>query len=185
MKPPYTGKETAGLLALAAAQPTRLRAANVTALLLAGLGAGLDGTELHQARGSSVTADDGDVLVHVAGSRPRTVPVLARYAGPLLAAAERVGADGWLLGGRDGNRPNRVGFLTASVTTDLDVPRISTGRLRATWLLGVLRAGVRVDVLCAAAGLADPRMLGDLFSYLPALPTAELRAALTGQAARR
>jgi len=42
-----------------------------------------------------------------------------------------------------------------------------------------------VDVVCAAAGLADPRLLADLFGLLPAHPEADVRAAVSGREGRR
>lgn len=184
MKPPYSPAEAAGLLALAAAQPTAARATNVRALLLAGLGAGLDDRELNTARGCWVRADGPDVVVDVAGRRPRTVPVRSRYAAALLELASAAG-DGWLLGGIDTDRGSRVGALSGALSGGSDLPALSAGRLRATWLLELLTAGVRVDAVCAAAGLADPRLLVDLFPLLPAQSAADVRAALTGRAGRR
>jgi len=91
MRPPYTAAHAAGLLALAAAQPTAGCTANVSALLLAGLGAGLDARELNLARGSWVRTDGPDVVVAITGRRPRTVPVRARYAAWLHALATAAG----------------------------------------------------------------------------------------------
>jgi integrase len=102
---PYSPAQTGGFLALADAQPTierRMRAAGLIAL---GAGAGLIRGDLRDARGSDVTCRSGGVVVTVRGSRPRAVPVLARYHAPLLAAARSAGS-ALICGGTDPGRRN-------------------------------------------------------------------------------
>ena len=53
-------------------------------------------------------ARSGGLVVTVRGRRARTVPVLARYHAPLLAAA-RFAGDGLVTGGTDPGRRNRCG----------------------------------------------------------------------------
>ena len=48
-------------------------------------------TDLRQARGTDVVAAFGGVVVQVRGTRPRPVPVLARYQPRLLEAAAFAG----------------------------------------------------------------------------------------------
>ena len=64
-------------------------------------------------RGTDITCRSGGVIVAVRGSRPRAVPVLARYHEPLLASAAFAGT-GLVTGGHDPARRN--------VTTPL-IPR--------------------------------------------------------------
>ena len=86
-KTPYTAAEIAGSLALADAQPTAERRMRAAGLVCLDAGAGLIRGDLRDARGSDVACRSGGVVVTVRGARPRTVPVLARYHAPLLAAA--------------------------------------------------------------------------------------------------
>ena len=60
-------------------------------LICLGTGAGLIRGDLREARSSDVACRSGGVIVEVRGGRPRVVRVLARYHGPLLAAAAFAG----------------------------------------------------------------------------------------------
>ena len=88
---PYPAAEVAGFLALAAAQPTAERRARAAGLACLSAGAGLIRGGLRSTRGSDVAQRSGGVVVAVRGARARAVPVLARYHGPLLAAARFAG----------------------------------------------------------------------------------------------
>ena len=68
-----------------------------------------------------------------AAPRPRTVPVLARYHGPLLAAARFAGT-GLICGGADPGRRNLTNPLITALDGGTGLPRLDTSRLRATWL---------------------------------------------------
>ena len=68
-----------------------------------------------------------------AASRPRAVPVLARYHQPLLAAAAFAGT-GLVTGGHDPARRNVTTPLTRALAGGTGLPRLDTSRLRATWL---------------------------------------------------
>jgi hypothetical protein len=88
---PYSDAEIAGYLALAGAQPTEARRMRASGLICLGTGAGLIRGDLREARSSDVACRSGGVIVEVRGGRPRVVRVLARYHGPLLAAAAFAG----------------------------------------------------------------------------------------------
>jgi hypothetical protein len=62
-----------------------------TLAICLGAGAGLIRADLRRVRGTHITARSGGVIATVKGSRPRAVPVLARYRQPLLQAAEFAG----------------------------------------------------------------------------------------------
>ena len=161
---PCSPAEIAGFLALAAAQPTAERRARATGLVCLGAGAGLIRGDLRSARGSDVAQRSGGVVVTVRGARARTVPVLARYHGPLLAAA-RFAGDGPVCGGRDPGRRNLTNRLTASLDGGGGLPRLDTSRLRATWLrdCGDL---LGLATFMAAAGISCSQRLGDLVAGL-------------------
>ena len=90
-KKPYSAAEISGYLALADAQPTAERRMRAAGLVCLGAGAGLIRGDLRNARGSDVARRSGGVVVTVRGTRPRTVPVLARYQRSLLTAARFTG----------------------------------------------------------------------------------------------
>ncbi|MBO0777068.1 MAG: hypothetical protein J2P34_12215 [Actinobacteria bacterium] len=163
-KRPYSQAEIAGFLALAGAQPTAERRARAAGLVCLGAGAGLIRGDLRAVRGTDVACRSGGVVVQVSGPRPRAVPVLSRYHGPLLAAARAAG-DGPVCGGRDQSRRNLTSRLVASLDGGGGLPRLDTSRLRATWLrdCGEL---LGLATFMDAAGISCSQRLGDLVAGL-------------------
>lgn len=185
---PYSAAECAALVRLARNQPTGPRRRELCVIVGLGLGAGLDGRDLRGVLPSDVTdveLPDGTsgLLVAVRGDRPRTVPVRQAYA-PLvqealaLHAAERRGRQKPLLGVKQGRRNITNPALARAVTaTDTGVD-IAVNRLRATWLVACLSAGVPLGGLLQAAGLRSARTLTDLLPYCPAPDTDAVTALL-------
>jgi integrase len=178
-KAPYSEAEIAGYLALAAAQSTRARRMRSSALICLGAGAGLIGSELRQITGRDVIQRSGGLLVVVGGARGRTVPVLARFHGPLQAAAA-FAADGYLVGGRAPDRRNITDALTVALCQDAGLPRLEAGRLRATWLVACAEL-IGLRAFMHAAGISCSQRLGDLVSYLPAVEEQTTVALLGGR----
>ena len=180
-KSPYTAVEIGGFLALADAQPTLERRMRAAGLVCLGAGAGLIRGDLRDARGTDVACRSGGVLVAVRGGRPRTVPVLARYHAPLLAAARFAGT-GLICGGADPGRRNITTPLIAALDGGSGLPRLDTSRLRATWLAEA--AGLLgLATFMTAAGISCSQRLGDLVTRLE--PAGEAAAvALLGTARR-
>jgi integrase len=176
-KAPYSDAEIAGYLALAAAQSTLARRMRSSALICLGAGAGVIGAELRHITGGDVIERSGGLLVVVGGQRARTVPVLTRFHEPLAAAAA-FAADGYLVGGRVPDRRNLTDALTAVLCTDAGLPRLESGRLRATWLVCCAEL-IGLRAFMHAAGITCSQRLGDLVSYLPA-PPEEAAVALLG-----
>jgi hypothetical protein len=163
-KEPYRPAEIAGFLALAAAQPTPARRARAAGLVCLGAGAGLIRGDLREVRGTDVAVRSGGVVVTVRGPRSRGVPVLARYHGPLLAAAAFAG-NGFVTGGTSPSRQNLTTPLTASLAGGGGLPRPGTSRLRATWLAEA--AGlIGLGAFMTAAGISCSQRLGDLVAGL-------------------
>jgi integrase len=163
-KQPYSRGEVAGFLALADAQPTAERRARAAGLVCLGAGAGLIRGDLRDVRGGDVAQRSGGVVVTVRGARPRAVPVLARYHGPLLAAAAFAG-DGLICGGAENGRRNLTSRLTASLDGGGGLPRLETSRLRATWLADCGEL-LGLATFMAAAGISCSQRLGDLVAGL-------------------
>ena len=163
-KPPYTAAEIAGYLALADAQPTLSRRMRAAGLVCLGAGAGLAGADLRGVCGSDVICRSGGVIVAVRGARPRAVPVLSRYHGRLLAAAQFAGTTP-VCGGTDPGRRNITTPLTRSLSGGTGLPRLDTSRLRATWLAEA--AGLLgLATFMHAAGITCSQRLGDLLAAL-------------------
>jgi integrase len=180
-KAPYCPAEIAGFLALAGAQPTAERRMRAAGLVCLGAGAGLIRSDLRDARGTDVECRSGGVLVTVRGTRPRTVPVLARYQGPLLEAARFAGT-GLVCGGADPGRRNLTNRLVAALDGGGGLPRLDTSRLRATWLADCGEL-LGLATFMQAAGISCSQRLGDLVAGLE--PRGEAAAVRLLGAARR
>jgi integrase len=163
-KKPYSPGQIAGYLALADAQPTAERRMRAAGLVCLGAGAGLIRGDLRDARGTDVACRCGGVVVTVRGARPRTVPVLARYHDPLLAAARFAGT-GLICGGADPGRRNITSALIAALDGGGGLPRLDTSRLRATWLADCAQL-LGLAAFMHAAGISCSQRLGDLVAGL-------------------
>ena len=163
-KEPYSAAQIDGYLALADAQPTAGRRMRAAGLACLGAGAGLIRGDLRGARGSDVASRSGGVVVTVRGTRARTVPVLARYHGPLLAAARFAGT-GLICGGTDPGRRNLTNPLITALDGGSGLPRLDTSRLRATWLADCADQ-LGLATFMHAAGISCSQRLGDLVAGL-------------------
>jgi integrase len=173
-KAPCSPAEIGGFLALAGAQPATERRMRAAGLICLGAGAGLIRGDLRNVRGTDVACRSGGVVVTVRGARPRTVPVLTRYHGRLLAAARSAG-DGLVLCGTDPARRNLTNPLVAALDGGSGLPRPDTGRLRATWLADCADQ-LGLATFMHAAGITCSQRLGDLIAGLePAGEAAAVR----------
>jgi hypothetical protein len=180
-KAPYTPAEIDGYLALADAQPTlarRMRAAGLAGL---GAGAGLIRADLRAVRGTDICRRSGGVVAEVRGTRPRTVPVLARYHEILLAAAQFAGQN-LVTGGTSPERHNITNPLARSLAGGTGLPRLDTSRLRATWLADCARL-LGLATFLHAAGITCSQRLGDITATLQPGDEAEA-VALLGRSSR-
>ena len=177
-KRPYSEVEIDGYLRLAACQSTERRRMRATALVCLGAGAGIIAGELRHVRGSDVVQRVGGLLVVVGGARARSVPVLARYRGPLLEAAAFAG-ERPIVGGRDPGRRNITDELCRALSSDAGLPRLEPGRLRSTWLVACADA-IGLRAFMQAAGVRCSQRLGDLAAALPEA-TEEKLVALLGE----
>lgn len=167
LAPPYRGDELVTLFRDAVSQPTPSRQRAACALLVLGLGAGLDGRWATRVKADDVTRFGPVVTVEVGEPNPRSIVVLAGWEDELLTLAASAG-DEFLVGGRSKSN-RRTGHLTERLIVPTGHPRLAPARLRSTWLLWHVVAGTRLPELCAAAGLQGPDVLGDLFEYVEPL----------------
>jgi len=175
-KAPYTAREIAGYLALADAQPAPARRARAAALVCPGAGAGLIRSDLRGVRGTDIACRSGGVIVTAGGRRPRVVPVLARYHGPLLEAAAFAGT-GLVTGGTDAGRNNITNPLITALAGGAGLPRLDTSRLRATWLADCAQL-LGLPAFLRAAGITCSQRLGDIIAGLQPGDEAETVALL-------
>jgi integrase len=178
-KEPYSPAQTGGYLALAGAQPAAARRMRAAGLACLGAGAGLIRADLRQVRGTDITCRSGGVIVNVRGRRPRAVPVLARYHGPLLASAAFAGQR-LVTGGTDPGRRNVSTPLVSALAGGTGLPRLDGSRLRATWLADCAQI-LGLATFLRAAGITCSQRLGDITAALDPGGEAEAVALLGGQ----
>lgn len=161
---PYSAAQIASYLALSDSQPTLARSTRLSALVSLGTGAGLVGPDLRDLRGTDIGEVSGAVVVNVRGLHPRTVPVRAEFYKRTLKAARFAGS-GFVIGGNDQSRRNLTTRLLNSVSGGEDLERISSSRLRSTWLVTCAN-DIGLSTFMAATGFHTSQRLGDLAGYL-------------------
>ena len=139
----------------------RMRAAGLVCL---GAGAGLIRADLGHVRGTGICCRSGGVIVTVRGSRPRAVPVLARYHQVLLAPAAFAGGH-LVTGGTSPDRGNITNPLVSSLAGGTGLPRLEGSRLRATWLADCASL-IGLATFMHAAGITCSQRLGDIIAAL-------------------
>jgi len=149
---PYSTEELVSLRSWAGGQSTAGRRANAAVLLALGAGAGLSASEIGELRVADIQVDELGVLVNVTGSRARSVPVLREWEEALI---ERVASTD---PGKHAFRENHTTFYPNLISNFVDRGhptrvRLTTQRLRATWIVHHLDAGTPVAALMEAAGV--------------------------------
>jgi integrase len=151
---PYSFRELTEFRSSAARRSNHERRRNAHTFLALGAGAGLRAEEIANARASDITNDGIGLVVAVRGKQARSVPVLAAWERCLLAGLEGRVDDGHaFVGYRLPGYPARVLHQFG-----IDDPKEATPaatRLRATWIVGRLNAGLPVDLLLRLAGLSS------------------------------
>lgn len=181
VKMPYTPEEIGRI----EAQIPRMvagRARCAEALLVLGLGAGLDGRWV-----AKVITDDivplpgGGYGVVVAG---RIVPVLAAYEARLEALLAQCAPGEFLIGG-DARHADAANEAVTRLSLDRRGPKLDLTRLRSTWLVHHLTVGTRLPELMEAAGLQTLTVLGDLVEVVaPMHPDRETSVVTACQSVR-
>jgi hypothetical protein len=152
----YPDREIARFVLGLNAMPSGDARDEASARLALGLGAGPRDCELSTLLGTGVEQVDDFVLVHItAGPSPRTVPVHREWQRAVLDAAERAGSAPLLRP----NPPKETRVLASA-------RRPTMSRLRVTWMVRHLRAGVPLFVLASAAG-CYPEYLSRLYLTHP------------------
>ncbi len=173
---PYTESEEAAWRVLIRNQATELRRDNGEVLLALGFGAGLATEDITLLHGHHIVQVRQGVEIHVPGRRARVVPVFGEWADILLAAAKRVGDERLFLPNRDGHTRNLVSNFVAKLQEGS--PVLSTQRMRATWLVRLLNAGIKANVMTTVAGVADPEALARYVQFMDPVSTEEAHAAI-------
>jgi hypothetical protein len=161
---PYSERELRLIHRDAPRQQTAIRSQATVALVVLGLGAGLDGRWNCKIHGTDVDVVDSRVVVRVPEPHPRQVPVRDAFAESVLLLADDAGPG--LLVGRaphDKNLPNEI---ARSAVIHQGRLTLNAARLRSTWLVAQLSAGTHIAVVTRAAGMTRIDTLRDLMQYV-------------------
>jgi hypothetical protein len=162
----YSEHEERSLRSWVRGLPTLAMREDALVVLSLGLGAGLTSSEITSLRGGGVLVSRQQVVLVIAGTRARRVPVLEHWEADVSTAAERA-RRGLVF------RPERTRAVVSHVSRFVerlprgDAPKLSTQRLRASWLVRHLEAGVPINMLAIAAGIAPERLVRYVRSMRP------------------
>jgi integrase len=158
---PFTADEAATVRAWASAQKLSRRT-SAAALVGLGAGAGITAGELTAMKVSDVAADGSSVTVRE--GRSRTVVIDPRYRGLVKRAVKNRGFDEWIFSPqrRVAGKNLVSGFVAHNPSESV---AINARRLRATWIVEQLRAGVPSMELRLASGVESLSALDRFLRY--------------------
>lgn len=167
---PYTDVEIDRILTVCAQQRTALRRHQMKILVALTLGAGLTPHEAWVARSGDVIEHLGLVCVVTRGSAARIVPVTAPHDMTLweLKAAFPEGPFWGVNPSR--TRRTRIHQVIDEAEIPADCPPIVVHRLRATWVLRHLEAGVDLAGLARLAGVKTVTIFETAIHHMRRVP---------------
>lgn len=178
--PPYEHGELARLRSWAGHLPGRARLDGL-ALMALGAGCGLMPGEVIRVRGSHIRLTRSKVAVLDEKLLGRLVACHTSWGLVLAELVEAAGA-GYLF--RPGRKveaaKNLVNSWPARHRPNAGLPPLSARRLRSTWIVGLLAAGISEAVVAQAAGMASPAALAAYHRWVPPLPEEEVIRLLHG-----
>ncbi|MEZ0106331.1 hypothetical protein ABH920_000312 [Catenulispora sp. EB89] len=184
---PYTTAEMTALWSWSGSQPTVELRAGCRVLMALGRGVGLDSPEAIPLRRHDVVVEGtrDPVLVRVRGDRERVVVCRRAWEQVLrdLATADddRSPVSYLFRPESTARAKNTVTNFLARTKTSAAVPRLSMGRLRATWLVDLIDSGVALPTIVAAAGVDSLHALSRLMPYVAPVDADTAAAALRGE----
>lgn len=167
---PYSGRDLVSIISWARGQSTQERKTNAHLLICLGFGAGLSAQEIIALRVEDIAARDGEIDIRVRAGRPRTVPVLHRFAEAMPAPLSDDPKAFAFRPGRTLEFVNAISnFVQRGYAGGL---RPSSQRMRATWIVHHLNAGTPLPLLVAAAGLESLDALARFQRFIDDIDTA-------------
>lgn len=178
---PYSAAELAEVVGWARGQSTAMRRHKAEVLLSLTVGAGLYTNEVAALRVSDIESDAEGVLLHVRGAYERTVPVLAEWEDTLrdlVANVQPVDPEAYAFApGRMNAKPAVVtAFVQSSNRSGSVEPQ--TRRMRATWIVEHIKAGIPPQIIAQAAGMVNLRSFDKWLYHYREFETSEYRALL-------
>lgn len=168
LRPPYLADEMALWTRLEGQQPDPATTRIFTAVHRLCAGAGTTPGECIRATADDVFRADGLLWLRIGDDQARDVPVALRHADRLEALAERH-PNGTLVGVNP-DAKNSLGKALKRLLLDRQHSHLSPQRLRTTWLVNRLAAGVPIPDLLTYSGLTSTGWIADLIDFLPDSP---------------
>ena len=165
IRPPYGQAEVARIRAIATTQPHSVTGRQVALCVGCGFGAGLDSVDLRHQYGCHFE-DHGDtgIRIEVQGPRPRVVWVRRDWEALARTGIEGLKPNQLALG----HQPTREGVASRiyDQAVVLGEPiELDQSRMRATWLVTLMREPVPLATIMRAAGLRSGRTITDLLPF--------------------
>ncbi|MFJ2774928.1 hypothetical protein [Streptomyces sp. NPDC087300] len=178
---PYEREEIASLRCWAGQLQPRSRL-DALALLALGDGMGLAPGEIARLRGSRVRRTRSGACVLDADMFGRLLVARAEWEDTLAELVERAGDDFLFRPGHQDPPPdNLVASWTWQHRPEEPFPRLNARRLRASWIVSLMRRRIDPGVIAAAAGLASTASLARYQHFVPPLSASETARLLRGQ----
>ena len=165
LRNPYSDREALELWRAVLTAPQGARRTAAEGFLGLGFGSGLLPQEFALITPSMVQKDHHGLWLEVPGKTARRIPVAEPWSGLLLrSAASRDPNEGLL---NISGSPNGLARAVASLRLNATRSPLSPRRMRTTWMVHRLRAGVDPRLVRDWAGLQTLSSLPDLVSFMP------------------
>lgn len=172
---PYSSEEIARLRKIATEQDTPYLRHSAWTLVVLGLGAGLASGDLLEVRREDIFEDERGVFVRVRHSNrcvPRVVPILDEFADEAMVLASCVQPGAWVFrSNRNTCGHGNVAAWARRLRGEGEL-RINLTRMRSTWIVRHLNAGVPLAALMRASGVTTCTGFDRYIPYLDE-PTAD------------
>lgn len=158
--------------------PTPSGRGNARAMLALGAGCGLFPTEMLAVRGTDVHILPSDAVVVRVPDTERLIVCRSLWEQALAELAQRAGKRHLYGPDRQVERPKNAisNWVARNKPGDPKVPVLEMRRLRATWLVSLLRDRVPADLIAKAAGLKSAAALAPYLAWVPEIsPDAAIR----------
>jgi hypothetical protein len=168
IRPPYSPAEVSRIRAIATTQPHTVTGRQVALCVGCGLGAGLDSVDLRHFYGHQVD-DCGEegIRLRIEGHRPRVAWVRREWEALVRAGVAGVKPTQLLLG-RQVEREGVASRIYDQAVVLGEPIELDQSRMRATWLVTLMREPIPLATIMRAAGLRSGRTLTDLLPFCSA-----------------
>lgn len=165
LRAPYSDAEALAWVQGLRTAPNSERREAAEAFMSMGFGAGLFPRELPLITANMVVSDSDGVWVEIPGASARRVPIAAPWDEIAVRCAARIAPHESLA--KVTACRNALANAMSGLRLFANGARLSPQRMRTTWLVHRLRAGVDARLLMTWAGLSSLNSMVDLLTFLP------------------